>query len=452
MLDDTIVAISTAVSGDAISIVRITGKDAIEIASKLYKGKDLNAVESHTINYGKIVSLNGNVIDEVLVSVMKAPKTYTGETVVEVNCHGGALTTQKVLKEFLNVGARLAEPGEFTKRAFLNGKLDLTQAESVMDVIESKTDTALTIALSGLGGNIGNKIRELREKLINVIAQIEVSIDYPEYDDVDEFLSETIANVSLSVLDDILVLISNANTGQLIKNGIKTAIVGRPNVGKSSLLNAMLNEEKAIVTNIAGTTRDVVEGHINIGGIHLNLFDTAGIRETKDVVEKIGIEKSRKVIEEAELVLLLLDSSSKLEKEDKELLEITKDKPRLVILNKVDLAKKLEYNKDECTVEISLANEPTNLNNMYEKIKEIFSLNEINVGTNTYVTNARQVSLLQLAESSLLEVVNGINLGISIDLIGVDLTATYKHLGEIIGENEEDDLINSLFSKFCLGK
>ncbi len=451
MLSDTIVAISTAVSGDAISIVRLSGENAIDIVSKLYQGKDLRKVKSHTINYGKIYDETGSIIDEVLVSVMKAPKTYTGENIVEVNCHGGSLVTEKILQSFLNIGARLAEPGEFTKRSFLNGKLDLTQAESVMDIIEARTDDALKIALGGLKGTVGQSVRDLRDKLLNAIAQIEVSIDYPEYDETDEDLS-TLINISASeVIKKLTEMINDANTGQLIKNGIKTAIIGRPNVGKSSLLNAMLKEEKAIVTNIAGTTRDVVEGHINIGGIHLNLFDTAGIRKTGDVVEQIGIEKSKKVIEEADLILLLLNNNEKLSIEDKELLEITKEKNRIIIINKADLPSVMEYDNKN-TLKISLKSEHVELNELNLEIKKMFNLQKLNVNSHTYVTNARQVSLLKKAKNSLVEVQNGIDLGMAIPLICIDLTNAFAYLGDIIGENKEDELINSLFSKFCLGK
>ncbi len=456
MIEDTIVAISTAVSAGAISIVRLSGKDAIKIADNLYKskyGRKLYDVNSHTINYGKIIDIaNDTVVDEVLVSVMKAPRTYTGEDIVEINCHGGALVTEKVLKLCLNEGARLSEQGEFTKRAFLNGKIDLTQAESVMDIIGAETDNALNMAQKNLSGSISSKVNSYRDSLISLIAGIEVSIDYPEYDDLDNDIETTLINGIDKLSSEIELLLANAKVGNIINNGINTVLVGRPNVGKSSLLNALLKEEKAIVTNIAGTTRDVVEGHVNIGGAHLNLFDTAGIRETTDVIEAIGIEKSKKALENADLVILLLNNNEQLTSEDLKLLEATKDKTRIILINKTDLSSKINKTfTNEHVIKLSLV-ENQDLNELFEMIKHLFNIAKLDLNNQTYLTNARQVSLLEKALLALNSARNELLSGLPTDLVNIDITNAYNFLGEIIGADAKEDLINTLFSRFCLGK
>ncbi len=451
MDNDTIVAISTAVANDAISIVRLTGCEAVKTVNKIFKGKNLMKVDSNTINYGKIVDLKGQIIDEVLVSVMRAPTTYTGDDIVEINCHGGAFVTQKVFNLLLDLGVRASEAGEFTKRAFLNGKMDLTQAESVMDLISAKNDQALKVALSGLSGDIKAEILRIMDTIINIIAQIEVGIDYPEYEDIDIDLINNAPKIIVENLDKIDKLLENSFVGKIIKNGINTAIIGKPNVGKSSLLNLMLQKEKAIVTNIAGTTRDIVEGQVNINGIHLNLFDTAGIRETKDIVEQIGIKKSEEILKSAELILLILDSSSELSEEDEKLLELTKDKTRIVIFNKTDLKSKLDKKQIADSIEFS-ALEKKGLNTLYDKIKNKFNIKEINMDNNVYVTNSRQIALLKEARNSLIESKKAISSGALLDLVVIDLKDAYKSLSEIIGEVNDESLIDALFSKFCLGK
>jgi len=343
MISDTIAAIATGIAGTgAISIIRVSGTEAIDIVNKIFKGKNLITQESHTIHYGRIICPETCVIiDEVLVMLMRRPRSFTTEDVVEINCHGGAFVTQQILELILTFGARHAYAGEFSKRAFLNGRIDLTKAEAIMDIIEAKSSHALNLAIGSLDGKVTKLINELRQDILNIIAHIEVNIDYPEYDDVEIMTNDTLLPKSLAVREKMRKLLQTAKTGQLLKNGIKTAIIGRPNVGKSSLLNQLMREEKAIVTNIAGTTRDTVEGFVNIGGLTLNLIDTAGIRQTTDVIELIGVEKSKKILENAELILLVLDSSELLTAEDTELLKLTENKNRIIILNKSDLNQKI---------------------------------------------------------------------------------------------------------------
>jgi tRNA modification GTPase len=437
-MDDTIAAISTALGEGAISIVRLSGEDAISIAMKVYKGKNLFEVPSHTIHYGHIVD-GEEIIDEVMVTVMRAPKTFTREDVIEINCHGGIATINKILELLLTSGARLAEPGEFTKRAFLNGRIDLSQAEAICDLIVAKTDIARSLAVNQLAGKVSNKIKELRNKILDIIAHIEVNIDYPEYDDVIEMTNKILMPKTKKLIKEIKEILIKALDGKIIKEGIKTVIIGRPNVGKSSLLNRLLDEEKAIVTNIAGTTRDTVEGLINLGGITLNIIDTAGIRETKDTVEKIGVEKSLKLLDEADLVLIILEK--------------TKDKNNIVVINKIDLEGKIDRSKlkNRRIVELSaLKNEGIEI--LEKEIKNIFNLGKIQAKNLTYISNARHISLLKQAEDSLKEALLAMEREEPIDMVEIDLKNAWHLLGEILGEEVHEELINELFSRFCLGK
>ncbi|MEE5988496.1 tRNA uridine-5-carboxymethylaminomethyl(34) synthesis GTPase MnmE [Ligilactobacillus equi] len=455
---DTIAAISTPPGEGAISIVRLSGEEALAVISRVFKGRDLNKVASHTINYGHIYDPKINeIIDEVMVSVMRAPKTFTREDVVEINCHGGIVATNKILQLLLVNGARLAEPGEFTKRAFLHGRIDLTQAESVMDLIRAKTDRSMKVALSQLDGNLSHLINNLRQDILDVLAQVEVNIDYPEYDDVEEMTTKMLKEKAQEVKTRIAQLLQTASQGKVLREGLATAIVGRPNVGKSSLLNHLLHEDKAIVTDIAGTTRDVIEEYVNVRGVPLKLIDTAGIHETDDKVEAIGVERSRKAIEQADLVLLILNSSQALTKEDRELLAATNDKKRLVILNKTDLPQAIEL--DEVKAEVGEDNlmltsvlKQAGLVELEEKIAELFFGGIENSQSTVLVTNVRQMALLEKAENSLAAVLEGIEMDLPVDLVQIDMTTAWELLGEITGDTYQDELLDQLFSQFCLGK
>lgn len=454
---DTIAAISTPMGEGAISIVRLSGEDAVTIANHFFKGQDLEHVESHTINYGHFIDPeNSNLIDEVMVSVMRAPKTFTREDIIEINCHGGIVATNKILQMLLGYGARMAEPGEFTKRAFLNGRIDLTQAESVMDLIRAKTDRAMQVAVDQLDGSLTNLIKRLRQEILNVLANVEVNIDYPEYD-TDELTTKMLLEKAKLVSTQIDELLKTAKQGKIMRQGLATAIVGRPNVGKSSLLNYLTKEEKAIVTNIPGTTRDTVEEYVSINGVPLKLVDTAGIHDTDDIVEQIGVERSKKAITQADLILLLLDGSENLTTEDQNLLALTKDKKRIVILNKMDIERQLtpEYLKDEFGIENVVATSvklQTGLDAVEQQIADLFFEGIEDSNNTVMVTNSRQVGLLQQAKNSLNEVIRGIELGMPIDLVQIDMTNSWDKLGEITGESAPDELITQLFSQFCLGK
>ena len=445
---DTIVAISTAMGQGAISIIRLSGDDAIKIANKAFRGVDLERVDTHTIHYGKIYDGN-EYVDEVMVSVFKAPKTYTREDVVEINCHGSMFLANKILELMIDNGARLSEPGEFTKRAFLNGRIDLTRAEAVMDVINAQTEHSLKCANIALRGDVYEMVVNLREKLINCIAKVEVNIDYPEYEDEEVITNEYLKPILSEVKETLEDILERAKASTFIREGIKTVIIGQPNVGKSSLLNALLHEDKAIVTNIAGTTRDIVEGKINVGGVLLNLIDTAGIRETIDEVERIGVEKTKKALSEADLVILLLDNSKPLNDVDKSLLEMTKDKVRIVVVNKTDLEKKIDYKGD--VIEVSLL-DPKASDIIIKKIKDICNIEEINQLDATYIGNARQTGKIKEAYNSIIDSLSGIESGYPVDLINVDITSAWRALGELIGEGNPEELINNLFTNFCLGK
>lgn len=455
---DTIAAISTPPGEGAISIVRLSGEDALPIAEKIFKGRDLQKVASHTINYGHIVDPeNGEVIDEVMVSVLRAPKTYTREEMVEINTHGGIVATNHVLQLLLSHGARLAEPGEFTKRAFLNGRIDLTQAESVMDLIRAKTDRAMQVAVNQLDGNLSRLIKNIRQEILDALAQVEVNIDYPEYDAVETMTTKMLLEKATMVKKQIEQLLATASQGKVLREGLATAIVGRPNVGKSSLLNYLLHEDKAIVTDVAGTTRDVIEEYVNVRDVPLKLIDTAGIRETDDKVEKIGVERSKQAITQADLVLLILNNSEALTDEDRTLLAATQDKKRLVILNKTDLPVKL----DEAELQQTVASEniiaisaltATGVDQLEQRIADLFWGGIDNSQSTTLVSNARQIGLLNQAKQALDDVLAGIKAEMPVDLVQIDMTRCWDLLGEITGDAYQDELLNQLFSQFCLGK
>ena len=451
-MNDTIAAISTTLGVGAISIIRVSGNDAIKIVNKIFKGKNLEKVETHTINYGHIVDKD-EIIDEVLVSVMKSPKTFTTEDVVEINCHGGISTTNKVLELVLNNGARLAEPGEFTKRAFLNGRIDLTQAESVMDLINSKNESKRKVAIKGLNGYVSNIIRNLRQEILELLASIEVNIDYPEYEDAIVMTNDIVKPKITEIKEKLTKIINESENGKILTSGIKTIIIGKPNVGKSSILNRLLDEEKAIVTDIEGTTRDTVEGSITINGVSLNIIDTAGIRETEDIVEKIGVEKSLSLINEADLIVIVLNNNEELTEEDKKILTACKDKKVIVVINKNDLERKInlddiKYQNIVYTNTIDL----NGINSLKEKIVELFNLNELEQQDYTYLSNVRQISLAKEAYQILEEVDNGIKNEVPVDMIEIDIKRAWEKLGEIIGETYTEELIDQLFSQFCLGK
>ena len=457
---DTIAAISTAPGEGAIGIVRISGDLAISIASSIYQcgTKQLEEQKTHTIHYGHIVDpKSGEIYDEVMVSVLRAPKTFTREDIVEINCHGGIVAINRVLQLVLRMGARLAEPGEFTKRAFLNGRIDLSQAEAVMDLIRAKTDKSMQLAMRQLDGQLSHLIQNLRQEILNTLAQVEVNIDYPEYDDVEEMTLQLLREKTQQVLQGIRALLNTASQGKILRDGLKTAIVGRPNVGKSSLLNVLLREEKAIVTDIAGTTRDTIEEYVNVRGVPLQLIDTAGIRETDDVVEKIGVERSRKALKEADFVLLLLNQSETLQEEDIRLLETTKGMKRIILFNKTDLPSKLSkediapYAHEEEIVTTSMLNKE-GIDQLEEKIAGYFFQGQMNERDATYLSNTRHIALLEKAEQALVEVQNGIEMEMPVDLIQIDFTRAWDLLGEITGDSVQDELLTQLFSQFCLGK
>ncbi|MCF7927065.1 MAG: tRNA uridine-5-carboxymethylaminomethyl(34) synthesis GTPase MnmE [Candidatus Izimaplasma sp.] len=449
MNNETIVAISTAIGQGAISIVRLSGDQAIEIVNKFFPEKDLKNVSSHTVHYGHIVQ-NNQHIDEVMLTIFRSPKSFTTEDIVEINCHGGVFVASKILELMLEGGAISAKPGEFTERAFLNGRIDLTQAEAVMDIIEASSDLSLSLANKGLDGIIYNLITDLRSELLDIIAQIEVNIDYPEYDDV-EVLTNDVLKPAISLLvKEIAQILEKAKVGKVIREGIKTAIIGRPNVGKSSLLNALLREDKAIVTEIQGTTRDIVEGQINIGGVILNLIDTAGIRQSQDKIERIGIDKAKAVIHDAQLVLFVIDNNAALTDDDKKLLKLTQHKKRIVIINKSDLDQELDV-EFETSVQVSALNK-TGIDKLEQKIKDMFLAGSINIGDQTYLSNARHIQKLKETKKALLDSIGSIHKAMPVDMVEIDLKDAWTLLGDIIGDNSSTALLDELFSKFCLGK
>ncbi len=455
---DTIAAISTPIGEGGIAIVRVSGNDAISTVEKIYKGKKkLSTVDTHTINYGWIVDpLSGESVDESLVSVMKAPRTFTGEDVVEVNVHGGMVSVSRVLQLLLDAGARLAEPGEFTKRAFLNGRIDLSQAEAVIDLIRSKTDRALKVAVSQVEGKLSQEIRSLRQKLIEIMAHIEVNIDYPEHD-VEEMTYAHIEEGIQDVRSRLLSLEQKGNEGKILREGIETAIIGKPNVGKSSLLNALAKETRAIVTDIPGTTRDLIEEYVNIRGIPLKLIDTAGIRETEDLVEKIGVEKSHEILNRTDLVLLMMNQSEALDEEDLALFELVKDMNVIVILNKTDLPNRLnidvvqQHFPDKPFVSLSLLTEE-GLDSLEESVSTLFFSGRVTADDLTYISNTRHIHLMRQAINALNEGEQGIENRLPYDMVAIDLKRAWLFLGEIIGDAVSEDLVSQIFSQFCLGK
>ncbi len=451
-MEDTIAAIATSVGVSAINIIKVSGSKAIEVVNSIFKGKDLTKVKGFTINYGFIMD-NEETIDEVLVSVFHSPKSYTGEDVVEINSHGGIACTNKILELLLTHGCRLAEPGEFIKRAFLNGKKDLIEAESISDLIEAKNESSRKMGIKGATGEISRLIKNLRDKLLNIIANIEVNIDYPEYEDAIVYTNELLDTSIKEIQDELQKILKQSNIGKMIKDGIKVGIIGKPNVGKSSLLNKLLDEEKAIVTDIEGTTRDIVEGKIILNGITLNLIDTAGIRETDNIVEQIGVEKSKKIIEEADLIIAIFDGSRHLTEEDEEIIKSLQDKKVIALVNKNDLEQKIEIEKlkDFNIIKTSFKNNE-GINNIYEEINKMFNLQQIDSGDYTYLSNARQISIVKNAISLTKEIYNSNKLGTPVDLVQIDIQRLWELLGELTGDSYKDELLDEIFSKFCLGK
>lgn len=454
-MNDTICAIATSQGVGAIAIIRVSGEEAVDIVAKIFKGKDLRTVDSHTINYGKIIDKSGNIIDEVLVSVMLAPRTFTAENTVEINTHGGIASTNKVLELLLTSGCRLAEPGEFTKRAFLNGRIDLLEAEAVMDMINAKTNTQRELAVNQITGRVSGLINELRDDMVQIISNINVNIDYPEYDDVDIITDEILIPKITKLKNKIEKILKESRNGRIIKEGIKTSIIGKPNVGKSSLLNALLEEDKAIVTDIAGTTRDIVEGQININGILLNMIDTAGIRETEDKIEAIGVEKSIKMMNESDLVLFVLNNNEPITEDIKVLLNQLNNKNYIIIINKNDLERKLDLTGIDVDksniINMSILNNQ-GIDELKAKIIELFNISQIETSDPTYLSNTRSISILEKCLESINEIEIGLQNNQPIDMIELDIKNIWEMLGTINGTTYEEELLDEMFSRFCLGK
>lgn len=449
---DTITAISTALGVGAISIIRVSGKESIKIVNSIFQGKNLEQVSTHTIHYGKIID-NDEIIDEVLVSVMRTPKTFTREDIVEINCHGGIATTERVLELLLINGCRLAEPGEFSKRAFLNGRMDLTEAEGVMDLITAKSDKQRKLAINQVSGKVSQLIKDLRKDMVTLIANIEVNIDYPEYEDIEVVTNQMIEEKITNLENKIKTILEESKNGKLIKEGIKTSIIGKPNVGKSSLLNNLLEEEKAIVTDIAGTTRDIVEGQVSIDGIILDMIDTAGIRETDNIVEKIGVEKSIKLIDDSDLILFVLNNNEELTKEEQDLLNKIKNKNHIIIINKIDLENKLDLSRFDSNNIIKMSNlNLVGIDELKQKIKEIFQLEQLETKDFTYLTNSRSISILKKALQGVEDIKIGLSNNLSVDMLEIDIKNIWNLLGEINGDTYDDELIDNIFKNFCLGK
>ncbi|MFK3268614.1 tRNA uridine-5-carboxymethylaminomethyl(34) synthesis GTPase MnmE [Staphylococcus aureus] len=456
---DTITSISTPMGEGAIGIVRLSGAQAVEIADKLYKGKHLlNDVPSHTINYGHIIDPESKeVVEEVMVSVLRAPKTFTREDIIEINCHGGILTINRVLELTMTYGARMAEPGEFTKRAFLNGRIDLSQAEAVMDFIRSKTDRASKVAMNQIEGRLSDLIKKQRQSILEILAQVEVNIDYPEYDDVEDATTEFLLEQSKEIKQEINRLLDTGAQGKIMREGLSTVIVGKPNVGKSSMLNNLIQDNKAIVTEVAGTTRDVLEEYVNVRGVPIRLVDTAGIRETEDIVEKIGVERSRKALSQADLILFVLNNNEALTQEDYTLYEVVKNEDVIVIVNKMDLEQNIDINEvkdmigDTPLIQTSMLKQE-GIDELEIQIRDLFFGGEVQNQDMTYVSNSRHISLLKQARQTIQDAIDAAESGVPMDMVQIDLTRTWEILGEIIGETASDELIDQLFSQFCLGK
>lgn len=451
-MNENICAISTSLGVGAISIVRTSGPDVVSIVNKIFKGDDLTKVNTHTINYGFIHD-NGELIDEVLVMVMRAPKTFTMEDVVEINCHGGIATTNKVLELLITNGCRLAERGEFTRRAYLNGRIDLVEAEGINDLILSDTDASRSFAVSRLVGNLSKKIEDNRSILVGLQARLEVNFDYPEETDAEDMTHSIVISELKKIESSLEDLLSSAKEGKIIKDGINVAIIGRPNVGKSSILNHLLDEKKAIVTDIAGTTRDIVEGSITLDGIKLNLIDTAGIRETNDVVEKIGVDKSKEEAENADLIILVLNNNEELTKEDLDLLNINNNVNKIIFINKCDLDSKInEEELKDYIIVYGNTIDANGLDKLKNKIKEMFNLNKIKSSDYNYLSNARQIALVRESLESIKNAIESAQNEVPLEMIAQDISDAYSTLGEIIGSTYKDELLDELFSKFCLGK
>ncbi len=450
-MNDTIAAISTSLGVGAISIIRVSGDEAINIVNKIFKGKDLNKVKTHTIHYGYIIDQE-KLIDEVLVTVLLGPKTFTKENVVEINAHGGIATTNRILELLLSNGCRLADPGEFTKRAFLNGRIDLTQAEGVMNLINAKTEKARLIALNEVKGNVSNLIRNLRQQILEILANIEVNIDYPEYEDIEVVTNEKLISKIKNIEDELKRILNESCNGKILTEGITVSIVGKPNVGKSSLLNKLLDEEKAIVTDIEGTTRDCVEGTLNINGVLFRFIDTAGIRKTDDIVESIGVKKSLELIEQAQLVIYLLNNNEELTEDDLQILNNVMTKNHIVVVNKIDLKTKLDYNKlPKDFIQMSIANNE-GIDTLKNRIKDLFNLEQFETNDLTYLTNSKNIAIIKQCLEKIDDINQGIKTNIPTDIIEIDIKEIWNLLGSIIGETYEDELIDQLFSQFCLGK
>ncbi len=441
MFETTIAAISTSVQDGAISIVRISGDKAIEIVQSIFD-RDITNAKSHTIHYGFIQDENKKPVDEVLVSIFRAPRTYTREDIVEINCHGGTFITRKILSIVLSKGAYLAMPGEFTQRAFYHGRIDLSQAEAIQDMIEASNDTAANMAIYGIKGSVRKLLQPLIDNIMDIIANIEVNIDYPEYEDIEQLTNEDLLPKTKEWLGKIDEILNKAQTGQILKKGIDTVIIGKPNVGKSSLLNALLEEDKAIVTDIAGTTRDIVEGKIQIGSIQLNLIDTAGIREANDKIEQIGIEKSIQKLDQAKLVILLFDGSKPLDEEDLELLKKTEEKERIIVYNKADIDMQHEG--------ICISAKQNKIQPLYDAIYKLYEMDKLK--EDPILSNERQIGLLQMAKQDMLKAKEAMEFGVEPDLVEIDILSAHDHLKEILGEVHREDLLDTLFSNFCLGK
>lgn len=450
-MTDTICAIATSVGTSAINIIKISGKESISIVNKLFT-KDLLKAKTHTITFGYIKDKEEKV-DEVLVSVFLEPNTYTGENIVEINTHGGLAVTNKILEMLLEQGCRLAEPGEFLKRAFLNGKRDLLEAESISDLINAKTEASRKMSMNGVTGELSRIIKNLRNKLLTIIANIEVNIDYPEYEDAIVYTNELLKNNIIEIKNELKKIVDESEKSSIIKNGINVGIVGKPNVGKSSLLNRLINEDKAIVTDVEGTTRDIVEGKIVINGIEINLIDTAGIRQTSNVVEKIGVEKSKSILETSDLLLAIFDGSKPLTKDDLDILKEIENKKSIIIINKEDLPMQIEKEKFSRykTLQISIK-ENKGINDIIEEIKSLFNLNELETQDFTYLSNARQINLIKNCLSLSEEINKQNEKNTPVDLIQIDIQRLWEKLGELTGESYKDELLDEIFSKFCLGK
>lgn len=458
---DTIAAISTPMGEGAIAIVRLSGDEAVAIADKIFKSpnnKKLADVATHTIHYGHLIDpKTDEVVEEVMMSLMRGPKTFTREDVVEINCHGGIVSVNRVLQLVLRYGARLAEPGEFTKRAFLNGRIDLSQAEAVMDLIRAKTDRAMNVALGQMDGKLSRLITSLRQALLETLAQVEVNIDYPEYDDVEEMTIPVLLEKCGWVREEIIKLLQTSSQGKILREGLSTVILGRPNVGKSSLLNSLVQENKAIVTDIAGTTRDIIEEYVNVRGVPLRLVDTAGIRETEDIVERIGVERSREALKDADLILLVLNYGEELTIEDERLFETIQAMDYIVVVNKTDIERKIDLNRvhelagKHRVVSTSLLKEEGVIE-LEEAIAALFFEGQVEANDLTYVSNARHIALLHQAQQVIEDALDAAESGVPVDMIQIDVTRTWEILGEIIGDTVQESLINQLFSQFCLGK